>query len=149
MQYSLHVHSPLSPHLIHFSPTSTTFAPAEDPGTGIRTVVWAPGGRWVALGGWDGLVRIVESDGWRCVATLRWAPKTTENDLVGMNPLGRASQADGRRQYGESLVAGYAELLKTASYSVRIFWIHRSLLISSSKSIGSPFQSFCLRSDQI
>ncbi|CAD6578630.1 MAG: hypothetical protein TREMPRED_002234 [Tremellales sp. Tagirdzhanova-0007] len=80
--YSLHVHSPLSPHLTHFSPSSTTFAQDEDPGTGIRTVVWAPGGRWVALGGWDGRVRIIESDGWRCVATLRWAAKTTEKDVT-------------------------------------------------------------------
>jgi len=49
---------------------------------GIRTIVWAPGGRHIALGGWDGRVRVVESEGWRCVATLGWGAKTTEKDVV-------------------------------------------------------------------
>ncbi len=49
---------------------------------GIRTIVWAPGGRHIALGGWDDRVRVVESEGWRCVATLGWGAKTTEKDVV-------------------------------------------------------------------
>ncbi len=49
---------------------------------GIRTIAWAPGGRWIALGGWDGKVRIVESEGWRCVATLTYGVKTVEKDMA-------------------------------------------------------------------
>ena len=82
LQYSLHVHSPLGPHLTHFSPSSSTFIPSEDPGMGIRSIAWTPGGRWIALGGFDGRVRVIESEGWRCVATLTWGPKTIEKDVV-------------------------------------------------------------------
>ncbi|KAK8865625.1 hypothetical protein IAR55_000769 [Kwoniella newhampshirensis] len=85
LSYSLHVYSPIGPHLTRFTSSSPTFSPtstAEDPGLGIRTVTWAPGGRWIALGGWDGKVRIIESEGWRCVAVLRWGARTAEKDVT-------------------------------------------------------------------
>lgn len=71
-KYSLHIHSAIGPHLTHFNPSSPTFslAPNEVQGLGLRTLAWAPGGRWIAVGGWDGKVRIVESDGWRCVCVV-------------------------------------------------------------------------------
>lgn len=64
--------SPLSVGHIHFNPSSPAFslAPNETPGLGLRALAWAPGGRWIAVGGWDGKVRIVESDGWRCVCVI-------------------------------------------------------------------------------
>ncbi|KAJ9106119.1 hypothetical protein QFC21_001261 [Naganishia friedmannii] len=57
------------PLLGKFTPSSTSFSGA-DPGLGIRTVTWGPGGNWIAIGGWDGKLRIIESDGWRCISTV-------------------------------------------------------------------------------
>ncbi|WWD18198.1 hypothetical protein CI109_102648 [Kwoniella shandongensis] len=85
LSYSVHIYSPIGPHLTNFTSSSPSFSPTsstEDPGLGIRTVTWAPGGRWIALGGWDGKVRIVESEGWRCVAVLAWGARTTEKDVT-------------------------------------------------------------------
>ena len=48
----------------------------------MRSAAWAPGGRWLALGGWDGRVRILESEGGRCVVNMGWASKTVERDTV-------------------------------------------------------------------
>jgi hypothetical protein len=75
------IHSPLGPILNEFSPMSPSFSPSgstEDPGLGIRCAEWAPGGRWIAVGGWDGRIRIVESEGGRCFANMGWSAKTTE-----------------------------------------------------------------------
>ena len=49
---------------------------------GVRTVVWAPGGRWIALGGWDGQVRILESEGWRCIVAIRCATRIDDKKIV-------------------------------------------------------------------
>jgi hypothetical protein len=56
----------------------------EDPGLGIRTTAWAPGGRFIAIGGWDGKVRVLESDGWRCVAVMTWGTRTVEKNAVSL-----------------------------------------------------------------
>ncbi|WVR05544.1 hypothetical protein IAU60_002563 [Kwoniella sp. DSM 27419] len=85
LSYSVYVHSPLGPLLTHFSPASPTFSPSsssEDPGLGVRTAAWAPGGRWLALGGYDGRVRIIESEGWRCIAVLQWGSRIVERDVT-------------------------------------------------------------------
>ena len=84
-QYGAYIYSPLGPLLHSFTPTSHSFSPfssTEDPGLGVRSAVWAPGGRWLALGGWDGRVRILESEGGRCVVNMGWASKTVERDTV-------------------------------------------------------------------
>ncbi|WVQ96935.1 hypothetical protein IAU59_004044 [Kwoniella sp. CBS 9459] len=82
LSYSIHIYSPIGPHLTHFSADSPTFTPAEDPGLGIRTVSWAPGGRFLALGGWDGKVRILESEGWRCVGVIQCGSRAVEKDVT-------------------------------------------------------------------
>lgn len=88
-QYSLYIHSPIGPVLTHFSPFSSTFSSVpsalstsqspsgqtselihEDPGLGIRHIAWAPGGQYLLLMGWDGRVRVLEAEGWRCLAVL-------------------------------------------------------------------------------
>lgn len=92
-QFSMYIHSPIGPLLSHFSPTSPGFSPTstststlstEDPGLGIRTTAWAPGGRFIAVGGWDGKVRVLESDGWRCVAVMTWGTRTVEKNAVSL-----------------------------------------------------------------
>lgn len=84
-QYGAHIYSPLGPLLHSFTPSSHSFSPVsstEDPGLGVRCATWAPGGRWLALGGWDGRVRVIESEGGRCIANVGWATKTAERDTV-------------------------------------------------------------------
>ncbi|WRT66023.1 uncharacterized protein IL334_002974 [Kwoniella shivajii] len=85
LSYSIHIHSPLGPLLTHLSNSSPTFSPnstTEDPGLGIRTVAWAPRGKWIALGGWDGKVRIIESEGWRCIAVMNWGNRTSDREAT-------------------------------------------------------------------
>nr|XP_019050751.1 hypothetical protein I302_01193 [Kwoniella bestiolae CBS 10118]OCF29681.1 hypothetical protein I302_01193 [Kwoniella bestiolae CBS 10118] len=99
LSYSIYIHSPLGPILAHFDHTSPTFSPmstAEDPGLGIRTVTWAPGGRWLALGGWDGKVRILEHEGWRCIGVLSWRSRITEKDTVWREPRDWVKDTRGR-----------------------------------------------------
>ena len=80
IQYGCHIYSPLGPLLHSLTPSSSSLG--QDPGLGIRTTVWAPGGRWLALGGWDGSVRIMESEGGRCIATMTFAARTVERETV-------------------------------------------------------------------
>jgi len=83
-QYALYIYSPLGPLLHSFSSSSPSFSPSsstEDPGLGIRCATWAPGGRWLALGGWDGKVRVVESEGGRCVASLGFGAKADKETV--------------------------------------------------------------------
>lgn len=72
LQYSLHIHSPLGPHLSTFSPAAPSFSltNAEDPGLGIQSIVWSPSGRWLLMVGFDSRVRVLESDGWGCVGVF-------------------------------------------------------------------------------
>lgn len=67
-QYAVHIHSPLGPLLGSFDVRSTTFT-GPDPGFGVRCVAWGPQGGWLAVGGMDGKVRILEQEGWRCIWT--------------------------------------------------------------------------------
>ncbi|KAL7421320.1 hypothetical protein Q5752_004205 [Cryptotrichosporon argae] len=97
LSYAVHIYSPIGPHLSTFSPASPTFTPAEDPGLGIRVVEWVPGGRYLALGGWDGRVRVLEAEGWRCVATLTWGARTAEKGTtVWKEPADWISETRGR-----------------------------------------------------
>ncbi|OWZ63020.1 hypothetical protein AYX15_04942 [Cryptococcus neoformans] len=88
LSYSLHIHSAIGPHLTHFNPSSPAFslAPNETPGLGLRALAWAPGGRWIAVGGWDGKVRIVESDGWRCVCVITCGTRANKTATVWREP---------------------------------------------------------------
>lgn len=88
LSYSLHIHSAIGPHLTHLNPSSPAFslAPNETPGLGLRTLAWAPGGRWIAVGGWDGKVRIVESDGWRCVCVITCGTRANKTAAVWREP---------------------------------------------------------------
>jgi hypothetical protein len=52
---------------------------------GIKTVTWAPSGRWVAIGGWDNKVRIVESEGWRCVGLMSWGGRVNDKTVVSLS----------------------------------------------------------------
>lgn len=90
-QYSLFVHSPMGPILLHLHPQSPGFSPAahgekgaDDPGMGVRAVQWAPGGRFLAVGDWSGKVRIVEVEGWRCIAEMGWGSRVNDKRTVSV-----------------------------------------------------------------
>ncbi|WVO13051.1 hypothetical protein L204_100661 [Cryptococcus depauperatus] len=72
LSYSLYIHSPLGPQISNFTPSSLTFLlrPEEMSGLGVRAITWAPTGRWLAVGGWDGKVRILENEGWTSICTI-------------------------------------------------------------------------------
>jgi WD40 repeat protein len=93
-QYGLFIHSPLGPLLNSFSYTSASFSSSstsEDPGLGVRCMTWAPTGDWIALGGWDGKIRVVESEAGRCMGIVGYAARTVEAGTVSTdNPSSRA-----------------------------------------------------------
>ncbi|PPQ81698.1 hypothetical protein CVT26_007771 [Gymnopilus dilepis] len=68
LEYKLHVLS-LAGDL------QTTFSPLPDPGFGIRTVAWHPNGMFLAVGGWDDKVHILDSISWSDVATLEMSTR--------------------------------------------------------------------------
>ena len=87
LQYLLQIYSPLGPLLSSFSPLFPSFSATstfEDPGLGIRCFSWVPSGRWAAVGGWDGKIRIVESESGHCVAVMSWPTRSIERDTVSL-----------------------------------------------------------------
>lgn len=119
-QYSLYIYSPLGPCLTHFNPASPGFnlAKGEDPGMGIRVVTWGPGGRWLATGGWDNKVRIIESDGWRCVGLMSWGTRVNDNSVVSLPSSDLWRRLIGCRWYGKSQATGSRILADAALCSV-------------------------------
>lgn len=110
-QYALHVHSPLGPNMFTFSPERADFAldlppdhPVEDPGLGIRSVHWAPGGRWIALAGWDGKVRILESESGRCISVITPATRAGKGTVCVF--YSGETWVDETRLYGGNQTAG-------------------------------------------
>ena len=47
-----------------------SFMPDPDPGFGIRTAVWHPSGLFLAIGGWDDKIHILDNLSWSPVTTL-------------------------------------------------------------------------------
>ncbi|KAK2465350.1 hypothetical protein APHAL10511_002704 [Amanita phalloides] len=47
-----------------------SFVPEPDPGFGVRSVAWHPSGAYLAVGGWNNKVYILESLTWSAVVTL-------------------------------------------------------------------------------
>ncbi|KAF8167781.1 WD repeat-containing protein 8 [Crassisporium funariophilum] len=48
----------------------TSFTPSSDPGFGIRDVAWHPTGMFLAVGGWDEKIHIIDCLSWSAVTTL-------------------------------------------------------------------------------
>lgn len=96
LDYALHIYSPLGPHLSTFSSSSPTFV-GTDPGLGVKCVSWGPVGQWIGLGGWDGKVRIIEAEGWRCMCTITPPVKLNgKTTAVWKEPADWYRQTEGR-----------------------------------------------------
>lgn len=48
----------------------STFTPSPDPGLGIRCVSWHPSGSFIAVGGYDDKIHIIDSLSWSAVTAL-------------------------------------------------------------------------------
>lgn len=59
----------LSPLIDPLPSSASSSRTAEALGLGVRAVAWHPSGRWLAVGGWDGSVRVLEDVTWGC----RWS----------------------------------------------------------------------------
>ncbi|GAA5836382.1 hypothetical protein JCM9279_000370 [Rhodotorula babjevae] len=57
-------------------------------GLGIRCVRWAPDGEWLAVGGWDGKVRILSRHGWAAIAELGLPSRVLDPVRVWREPVG-------------------------------------------------------------
>ena len=104
LQYILHIYTPDGRLLSTFAPyanlaSASASGPGSNPtpsgatnhpdqtrareerstegwvGLGIRTLRWHPSGDWLAVGGWDGKVRILTRLSWAPVAELTCAAK--------------------------------------------------------------------------
>ncbi|BGP42505.1 hypothetical protein JCM10450v2_006604 [Rhodotorula kratochvilovae] len=65
-------------------------------GLGIRSVRWAPGGEALAVGGWDGRIRVLSRHGWKAVAELGLPNRVAEPVTVWREPLGWVEKTRGK-----------------------------------------------------
>ncbi|KAL8278653.1 hypothetical protein RQP46_008945 [Phenoliferia psychrophenolica] len=77
--YILHIYTPDGRLISTFTPYATTLSSDDRReerstsgwvGLGVRTVKWHPSGDWIAVGGWDGKIRVLTRLGWVPVAEL-------------------------------------------------------------------------------
>ncbi|KPV74090.1 uncharacterized protein RHOBADRAFT_54651 [Rhodotorula graminis WP1] len=64
-------------------------------GLGIRNVKWAPDGEWIAVGGWDGKVRILSRHGWAAIAELGLPTRVLDPVRVWREPVGWTEKTRG------------------------------------------------------
>ncbi|EKM83583.1 hypothetical protein AGABI1DRAFT_66345, partial [Agaricus bisporus var. burnettii JB137-S8] len=89
LDYKLHVLTPAGNVL-------TTFTPESDPGLGIRNVAWHPNGMFLAVGGWDDRIYILESLSWSAVATLELSSRIPTSTKVWREPSNWMELTEGR-----------------------------------------------------
>ncbi|EIM92727.1 YVTN repeat-like/Quino protein amine dehydrogenase [Stereum hirsutum FP-91666 SS1] len=73
-----------------------TFTPDVDPGFGIRTVAWHPSGMFLAVGGWDDKIHILENLTWSRVATLELVSRIPAGTTVWREPTNWIEATEGR-----------------------------------------------------
>ncbi|ETW87360.1 hypothetical protein HETIRDRAFT_307340 [Heterobasidion irregulare TC 32-1] len=73
-----------------------TFTPDSDPGFGIRTVAWHPSGMFLAVGGWDDKIHILEQLTWSRVATLELGTRIPPGVTVWREPVNWIEATEGR-----------------------------------------------------
>ncbi|KIY50586.1 WD repeat-containing protein 8 [Fistulina hepatica ATCC 64428] len=89
LEYKLHV-------LTLVGTLLKTFSPDPDPGYGIRQVKWHPTGLYLAVGGWDDRIHIIDSLTWLDVCHLDISPKIPAGVTVWREPSRWLEATDGR-----------------------------------------------------
>jgi len=79
LEYKLHVVS-LAGDL------QATFTPDPDPGFGIRNSVWHPSGMFLAVGGWDDKIHILDNLSWSPVTTLELSSRIPTGTNIWREP---------------------------------------------------------------
>ncbi|OCH87739.1 WD repeat-containing protein 8 [Obba rivulosa] len=79
LEFKLHVLTLSGTHL-------STFSPEPDPGFGIRTVAWHPNGIYLAIGGCDDKIYILESLTWGPIATLELSNRIPTGVTIWREP---------------------------------------------------------------
>ncbi|KXN83915.1 WD repeat-containing protein WRAP73 [Leucoagaricus sp. SymC.cos] len=89
LEYKLHV-------LTLAGNTLATFTPEPDPIFGIRNVAWHPNGMFLAVGGWDDQIYILDSLSWSAVATLELSSRVPATVKVWREPSRWMESTEGR-----------------------------------------------------
>ncbi|KAF8078745.1 hypothetical protein FPV67DRAFT_1466293 [Lyophyllum atratum] len=76
--------------------TVGTFSPDRDPGLGIRYVSWHPTGMFLAVGGWDDRVHILDNLSWSPVATLDLSARIPSGIAIWREPSKWLETTEGR-----------------------------------------------------
>jgi len=74
----------------------SSFTPSPDPGLGIRCVSWHPSGSFIAIGGYDDKIYILDSLSWSSVTTLELSSKIASGVTVWREPIGWINATLGR-----------------------------------------------------
>lgn len=63
-----------------------SFTPDADPGLGIRHVAWHPGGTFLAVGGWDNKVHILDNRSWAATCTIDLNTRISQEVKIWREP---------------------------------------------------------------
>ncbi|KAF9480086.1 WD repeat-containing protein 8 [Pholiota conissans] len=105
LEYKLHV-------VTLAGDTLTSFSPSSDPGLGIRTVGWHPSGIFLAIGGWDDKIYVLDSLSWSNVITLELSTRLPSNVHAWREPPKWLETTEGRgflsydRLHGPQILSG-------------------------------------------
>ncbi|KAG6911528.1 hypothetical protein DXG01_011830 [Tephrocybe rancida] len=73
-----------------------TFSPERDPGLGIRCVAWHPNGMFLAVGGWDDKIHILDNLTWTPVVTFELSSRIPNGITVWREPSKWLEATEGR-----------------------------------------------------
>ncbi|KAI6047767.1 WD repeat-containing protein 8 [Pisolithus marmoratus] len=73
-----------------------TFTPTPDPGFGIRHVAWHPTGMFIAVGGWDDKIHILDSLTWSAASTLELSSRIPSGVMLWREPTDWLESTQGR-----------------------------------------------------
>ncbi|KDR85322.1 hypothetical protein GALMADRAFT_274335 [Galerina marginata CBS 339.88] len=73
-----------------------SFTPCPDPGFGIRSVAWHPSGIFLALGGWDDKIHILDSLSWSTAAVFELCTRLPPHVNVWREPAKWLETTEGR-----------------------------------------------------
>ncbi|KAF9244583.1 WD repeat-containing protein 8 [Melanogaster broomeanus] len=73
-----------------------TFCPSPEPGFGVRNVAWHPTGMFIAVGGWDDKIHILDSLSWSAASTLELSSKIPSGVTLWREPTNWLESTQGR-----------------------------------------------------